>query len=296
MLSILIPVYNFDVCVLVNKLHQQAILTTTPFEIIVMEDASAPEFVAINTVLKTLSNVQYIVLEKNMGRSKIRNHLANLAQYDYLLFMDCDSMPIDDYYIQNYIDKLNPKQLLYGGRCYQSTAPKEQQLYFHWWYGKNREESTAQKRQEHPHHSFMTNNFLIPKAIFQAIKFDESITQYGHEDTLFGIELQKQRTPILHINNPLEHIGLEKNMIFIGKSQQAIQNLCTLYKNGYLKDEVKLLRFFVKTTPIHFIIRFVFVLTRPLIEHQLASKQPSLLLFDFYKLGYFTYWHKQAFK
>jgi len=293
MLSILIPVYNFDVCALVKRLHQQALLLDVSFEFIVMEDASAPEFVAKNTVLQTLSNVQYIVLEKNMGRSKIRNHLAAKAQYDYLLFMDCDSMPVDDQYLQNYVTNLHPQQLLYGGRCYQPTPPFEQALYFHWWYGINREQSSAEQRQQQPHRSFMTNNFLIPKTIFQAIKFDENITQYGHEDTLFGIELEQRLIPIQHLNNPLEHIGLEENKVFIRKSRQAIQNLYDLHQKQYLDKEVKLLRFFIKTKLFHIPISIIFSFIQSFLLRQLYSKTPSLLLFDVYKLGYLTHWSRK---
>ena len=56
---------------------------------------------------------------------------------------------------------------------------------------------------------------LIPKKIFLAIKFDESITKYGHEDTLLGIMLEKEKKEIFHINNPLYHNGIENNIIFL---------------------------------------------------------------------------------
>lgn len=292
MLSILIPVYNFDIRKLVQQLHEQGSLLSIPFEIICVEDASKEEFAHLNKELKDLEYVIHEILPQNLGRSKIRNYLATKAKYEYLLFMDCDSMPVSDNYLQNYIQHLQPRQLLYGGRSYQNTAPTNPDLYFHWYYGKNREESKAAIRQQQPYQSFMTNNFLIPKAILQAILFDENLTQYGHEDTLFGLELEKRKIPILHLDNPLEHIGLEINSVFIHKSELAIQNLYWLHQNRHLSQEVKLLRFYLWTKKcyLNFIILPIYKLSQKIILRNLCSNRPILRLFDFYKLGYLVAW------
>ncbi len=295
MLSILIPSYNFDVRKLVHQLHQQGILLAVPFEIICIEDASLQEYVDLNQSINNLSFVSHRVLANNMGRSKIRNYLATQAQYDYLLFMDCDSMPISDAYLSNYTAHLKPNQLLYGGRCYQDQAPKDPELYFHWYYGIHREQSTAKDRQKNAYQSFMTNNFLIPKNVFQSIRFDEELTQYGHEDTLFGLELQQNNIPIYHLDNPLEHIGLESNQIFLKKSEQAIQNLYLLHTKHSVHKEIKLLRFFVQTKSLylHYLISVIFFFTKKPLIKNLFSRRPQLTLFDFYKLGYLTQWSKK---
>ena len=92
--------------------------------------------------------------------------------------------------------------------------------YFHWKYGSLREQSSVEQRNLKPYHSFMTNNFLIPKSIFLAIRFEEALTQYGHEDTLFGMELQRRGVPIVHLANPLRHGGLEAEGKFSSYRQQ----------------------------------------------------------------------------
>jgi glycosyltransferase involved in cell wall biosynthesis len=295
MLSILIPSYNFDVRKLVHQLHQQGILLPVPFEIICMEDASLPKYVALNQTIKALSFVTHQVLSNNMGRSKIRNYLATKAQYDYLLFMDCDSMPVSEAYLSNYIAQIQPKQLLYGGRCYQEEAPTDSTLYFHWHYGTHREQSTPKARQKNSYQSFMTNNFLIPKEIFQSIRFDETLTQYGHEDTLFGLELQQKKIPIQHIDNPLEHIGLEPNYVFLKKSELAIQNLYTLHTKHSIHKEIKLLHFFLQTKRLylHYPVLILYIFTRSFLKKNLFSLHPQLTLFDFYKLGYLIQWTKK---
>jgi glycosyltransferase involved in cell wall biosynthesis len=295
MLSILIPSYNFDVRKLVHQLHQQGVLLSVPFEIICIEDASLQEYVDLNQSINALSFVTHQVLSNNLGRSKIRNYLATQAQYDYLLFMDCDSMPVSQTYLSNYIVQIKPQQLLYGGRCYQDQAPKDPELYFHWYYGIHREQSTAKARQKNAYQSFMTNNFLIPKDVFQSIRFDEELTQYGHEDTLFGLELQQKKISIRHLDNPLEHIGLELNHIFLQKSELAIQNLYILHTKHSIHKEIKLLRFFVQTKRLylHYLISVIYFFTKKPLIKNLCSLHPQLTLFDFYKLGYLIQWTKK---
>lgn len=295
MLSILIPSYNFDIRKLVHQLHEQGVLLEIPFEIICVEDASLKQYVELNQSIKLLTFVSYQVLSDNFGRSKIRNYLATQAQYEYLLFMDCDSMPTSKQYLSNYIKQVHPNQLLYGGRSYQQKPPNSPELYFHWYYGTHREQSTAQKRQKNAYQSFMTNNFLIPKKVFENIRFDEALKQYGHEDTLFGLELKQQGIPIQHLDNPLEHIGIELNHVFLKKSEKAIQNLYALHKKHSIEKEIRLLRFFIRTKKLylHTFISVIYFLLKKIITKNLFSPSPQLILFDFYKLGYLIEWTKR---
>ena len=100
MLSILIPVYNYDIFKFVSKLHYQCKAEKIKFEIIIIEDGSVNTFK--NQELQKLDSVNYIKQEKNIGRAKIRNLLAEKAKYNNLLFIDCDS-DIYDNYIKKYI-------------------------------------------------------------------------------------------------------------------------------------------------------------------------------------------------
>jgi len=287
MLSILIPVYNFDIRKLVKQLHKQGILLPIPFEIICSDDGSDEEFIQLNKEIEIFNHVSYELQKENLGRSKIRNHLASRANYEFLLFMDCDSMTTDENYLKNYVLLLDQSKLLYGGRTYQDFAPQDSEYYLHWFYGKNREVSSAEKRSKAPYKSFMTNNFLIPSAIFNQIKFDEELTQYGHEDSLFGLELKKLKIDILHIDNPLEHIGIEKSEIFIKKTEQALQNLYFLNQKHQLQ-EIKILKYFLFIQQYHlsFIVSIIFrLIKKPMIKN-LYSQKVNLWYFDFYKLWY----------
>jgi len=287
MLSILIPIYNFDVRPLINDLQKQSELTGVEYEIICLDDGSTAHFKAIHKGLTTLSNVHYEELAQNLGRSKIRNQLAKMAQYDYLLFMDNDSGLTHPNYIQTYLDHLHPEQLLYGGRVYKTKMPKEKELQFHWYYGRQREQSTADQRKSRPYHSFMTNNFLIPKSIFEQIQFDEQLTQYGHEDTLFGMELRKRQISIIHLDNPLEHLGLEPREIFLEKTKKGIQNLYSLFQRG-LPIETKLLRTFqlLKKWKLLSLTKLVLHQMHPFLMQQIQQRPHEIRWFDLLKLHY----------
>lgn len=288
MISVLIPVYNFDIRLLVSDLHQQLTGEAIPFEIICFDDGSAEAFKIKNRTLLTQfpnSQISYQELPENLGRARIRNALAQAAQYEYLLFMDCDSKVVSPNYIRHYLTHLQADTLLYGGRSYTTTPPERRELYLHWLYGTQREQIPADIRQQQPYHAFMTNNFLIPKAIFNTIKFDARLTQYGHEDTLFGMELQQRQIKILHLDNSLEHIGLEDATTFLAKTKLGIQNLAWLEKEHSLFN-TKLLRTWrsLRKWKLLHVTGVVLKLLHPFLLKNLQSTHPNLSFFDLYKL------------
>lgn len=288
MLSILIPIYNYDVRSLVQELDRQAAALDVPCEIFCLDDGSEKVFQECNKRISSLPNVRYEELEANVGRASIRNRLAGRARFDYLVFMDCDSQIVRPDYLQRYLDLLPSDQVLCGGRVYEAKPPEDPNLYFHWWYGKKREQRTAAERASKPHHGFMTNNFLIPKNQFKRIWFDDNIRQYGHEDTLFGLQLKEKGIGVTHIENPLEHTGLEKKEVFISKSRQAIGNLADLVQR-YPALDTRLISTWkkIKKQRMTFLLRPLLHLIRPFFLLMLSGKKPSLLFFDLLKLSYF---------
>jgi hypothetical protein len=161
-----------------------------------------------------------------------------------------------------------------------------------WKHGKSREEFTAEERIKSPNKSFMTNNFLISVNLFNKIKFNEEMEGYGHEDTLFGYDLKKNNIKVLHIDNPLVHIGLESNSMFLGKTKESIRNLKNILdQNGYEKllvEDIKLLYYykFFQKTKLNLFAGFLFRISEKLLTRNLLSKNPNLFVFDLFKLGY----------
>jgi glycosyltransferase involved in cell wall biosynthesis len=290
MLSICIPVYNFDVRALVYDLHEQAVRCDIPFEIVVMDDASDASYVAFLKDLETLPCVRIIALKENIGRSKIRNALVKTAQYPYLIFMDCDAATASNSYVARYLPLCKPNAVVYGGRIYEQKKPADANL-LHWKYGVKREALSAAERQKHPNYSFCTNNFLIDKTIFDTITFNEHLEGYGHEDTFFGLELLGHQIPIIHIDNPLIHLGLEDAAIFLKKTENGVVNLHKveqLLKEKY-PDYVghsKLMRTKMKLQKWHLtsLTKLILNIFNPLLKRNLRGKHPSLFAFDLYKL------------
>ncbi len=291
MLSILIPVYNFNIVALVTELHRQATTAAIPFEIIVLDDCSSALLRDQNQDVAHLPGVRFVVLDKNIGRARIRNRLANMAVYDSLLFMDCDCEVPSEYYINNYLPYCGDKIVICGGNIYKEEPPEEPEYLLRWLYGMKREHVPEFIRNLNPYRSFMTNNFLIDKCICSQIQFDESIIQYGHEDTLFGLELKKRDIPIKHINNPLYHIGLEISSQFLHKTSEAIENLLTLLHDGKIrKDDIKDIRLLkayrlIRKFNLINIYLFFYAFISNQVMRNLLGSNPSIFAFDLYKLS-----------
>lgn len=290
MLSILIPTYNYNICNLVVDLHNQAKMTQIPFEIVVMEDGSDILLVE-NQFIQNLSNCHYLVSEKNLGRSAIRNRLAEIAQYPYLLFLDCDAQVSHPDFIQNYLNVCVEDPIVcIGGTAYDPDA-NQPEFSLRLKYGREKEARVYQKSSSAGPVNFATFNFLISKSVFEKVKFDESIKGYGHEDTLFGHQLHVAGYKFQFVNNSIVHAGLDSNEKYLQKTEQASENLLKLYQTGrypYLKDESKLLSSYLKLKEwkLDGVLALKYRWMKKWIVKQLFGNRPSLLLFDIYKLLY----------
>lgn len=287
MLSILIPIYNRDCTELVNNLHNQGVSGNLDFEIICLDDRSTVGFREANKSLASLDKVVYEEQDENIGRARIRNLLATKAKFNSLLFIDCDMALEQDDFLARYLEAVDGKGAVVGGISYDQEVP-EPDFILRWTYGHERESNPKAVRSKQPYASFMTGVFLIDKASFDTIKFDESISRYGHEDTLFGTELKKQGIPVKHINNPLIHQGLEVNADFISKTEEAIQTLAELVKSGKIQDDVKLYRVYkkLKTFYLNGLFASRFQARKGKWLQNLYSAKPDLKYFDMYRLGY----------
>ena len=295
--SVCIPVYNTDVRKLVLELHRQASSMNCPFEILLIDDGSTV-FKEENRQLQQLPNLSSIELKENIGRAKIRNLLAKTAQYPYLIFMDCDACVFNASYIRNYFKEI-PADVVIGGCSYSPIPPVEKEFLLRWKYGVKREARPAEKRKNVPYRSFATFNFLIKKEIFNRIKFDEKISGYGHEDTLFGWTLKKQRITINHIDNPLIHIVSDNTEDFLKKTENSVKNLWHIYRNIPEKEEFmqdnSLLKQYVliQKYGLSGLLSLFFNIFRSLIYKNLLSTYPQIRFLDLYKLGMLNMIHLQ---
>lgn len=291
MLSILIPVYNYDIFPLVKMLNEEAIGMEVIFEILCLDDASDNTEIQIsNKAVQKLSNCFFEILTENIGRSKIRNKLAEKAHFENLIFLDADVLPVQQGFIKTYLDAIATNDVIFGGISYPIISDSFKRS-LHYKYGKKREALSFNKRLNAQSQNFTSANFAIKKKLFKKVKFNETIKTYGFEDLVFSKDLLFNGYKITQIDNLVVHNGiLEDNSDFILKEHESLETLHKLYVNKNLEDKnVRLLYYYslLKKIRISNFYLIFFKLAKKNLLINLRSTRPSLFIFDIYRLGYF---------
>lgn len=185
----------------------------------------------------------------------------------------------------------NQFKVIFGGRVYPKICPSQNQK-LSWKYGIYRESKSVEERIKSPNKSFMTNNFVIKKEILEKIKFDERLINYGHEDTLFGIELLSNAIKIEHIDNPVLNGDIESNENYLIKTRNGIKNLIFIQKNiensELFENNVKLIKSYHNLLKFKILLKFFYVISHKIICFILKKGFVNLYLFDFYKLTFYA--------
>ncbi|UAB80121.1 glycosyltransferase family 2 protein [Marixanthomonas sp. SCSIO 43207] len=288
MISILIPTYNYNIVPLVEELHRQTIASKIPFEIIVVDDCSTEQKIQLeNQSIAKREQCFYLENKVNQGRTATRNILATKAKYNWLLFLDADVMLDSKEFIESYINSIknSSADVIFGGVCYQKEQPKKEEI-LRWHYGKNREVKSVNKRTKNPYF-IISQNLLIQKRVFKkANVINENF--YGL-DNIFSNMLKKIDAKILHIHNPVLHLGLEKASVFLSKSLKSVETTVYFENNNQLDIERPLQKTYVtfKSYGILPVLRMTIKLFEKQLLSNFKSKNPSLFLFDLYRLYYY---------
>lgn len=284
MLSICIPIYETDVRPIVSALHVLATKLKVPWEIVCADDFSSPAVQQQNSEITKLSRVHLHYQHKNVGRSIIRNVLAQRAKYPVLIFLDNDMDLVDDQFLERYISVMD-HPVVYGGTRYKNSPPVNKTLNFHWKYGKRKEEKSVADRLRAPWVSFKTNNFMVHRSILEHHPFDPNFKYYGYEDLQWIFELKAQGIPLLHIDNPLYHLGLEPPEKFLVKIEYAMQNLAYLVKHpNNLPIRVTKTYTVMTQWKLNKMVRWVGRIFIPTLKHKLQGGKAPLWTLDVYKL------------
>ena len=284
MVSFLIPTYNYDITELLLNIIECCKHSACDYEVLAYDDASPKKrYHRVNDFLNGLDNVTYKVLDTNIGRSAIRNLLANDAKGEYLCFIDCDCIPKQKDFLDKYLLNIQNSDVVCGGTKYKNIEEIEPKYYLHHKNGTKREEG-----QQH----FTTDNFFIRKDVFFDVCFDENIKGYGHEDTVFGLELRHKGFKIKNIDNPVYHFGLKDTEKFLYDTYNSQRNLRQLYDNPQyapLISDCAVIKAYNKLNKYHMthIYHAIITLLTPLIKRQLHTTRPYLHLLDLYKLNIF---------
>ena len=286
MISILIPTFNDDCRGLAGSLMIQAeAINGLEWEIVIGDDASTnTALVESLSQLNKLEGFHYIRCNTNLGRSAIRNFLAQQARGEWLLFVDAHRVMVSNDYLKTYISAAQNAQIICGG--HQALKGPDGNLRYLYEHEAERNNS-ASLRAKRPYQSFNASNFMIRRDIFMQHQFDTRLHKYGYEDVLLGRELALAGIPITHIDAPTGYIEYESNANFVEKTEQAMENLYALRSclQGYSSVLATANR--IQGNPLGFIFRKIFQWRRHAWKTNLLSKKPSLFIFKLYKLGYY---------
>jgi glycosyltransferase involved in cell wall biosynthesis len=291
MLSILIPTFNDDLTSLVQNLCREIQSLDAPVEVIIGDDHSDQQ----NNYesLKKLGPVSLLRNEQNIGRTATRQHLAQNAKFNTLLFLDADVLPDHTDFLARYLAHLGQGSVLFGGVCYTDQKPKKQ-LLLRWVYGKKREAKTAEQRRGNPHF-IISQNLMIDRDIFLSVN-NPKIQRYGW-DNVFSYQLYHKDIDVLHIDNPVLHMGLESCENYLEKVDQAMKTLVWAQKQGMISEDfTSIQKLYCKLSTLR-LAGLLEQLVRPclpLMRYQLASRFPSVRVLDFYKFYYFSFYKNKV--
>jgi glycosyltransferase involved in cell wall biosynthesis len=289
MLSVCIPVYNKNITFLLTELNRQAVSLDPWVELLVFDDGSTVPVVDIPSLFPRINILRG---EGNAGRSAARNRLCHQAKGPYLLFLDSGTQGINPRFLEDWLTVLKTGKSLvfYGGSTY-SSIPPEVSFQLRWRVSIARESKPLAFRKAYPT-AFKTNNAVIHRQVFDALKFDEALVAYGHEDTLFGFELTQLGIEVQQVDIPIVNELKDSNEAFLNKTKNAVGNLVLACDRSSSPKQfiqyVKLLKVYDKIKK--FGLRFVLTVFENTLFVRLESKllkaSTFLLLqrFDLYKL------------
>ena len=288
-LSVLIPNYNYVCLPLVRRLQSLLESAAIPYEIIVADDGSTDlQTIKANRPIATLTNCQYLIRPKNVGRAVIRNILAQTAKYTFLLYIDSDLTIINDQFIRRYVDCLNESTTMIDGGVSIGGNPEALKGNLRYLYEKAEEPNhTAICRQASPYQHLHTANLLIRKELILQHPFDDRFRHYGYEDVLLGKVLHQHNVPIMHIDNPIGICSFDSNPEFVTKTEEGLRTLYQFRRD--LRGYSRLLTFVsgIHISLILSLIRLWHRLFQKAERRNLCGSRPSLLVYKLYRLGYF---------
>ncbi len=289
MLSILIPTYNYDITALVTAISKQLENVNFPYEIIVADDNSSDKDITTeNKKIVQLPHCTLFLQDENKGRTFTRNFLAEKANHDWLLFMDADVLPKRESFITDFNIHHTKADVVFGGITYEEKAPDTSKI-LRWKYGKAREAKPVSERKKIPYLSIISQCFLIKKTVFlEANDFYENV--YG-VDVLFTQNLEKMKVNVLHIDNPIIHLGLETSGSFIEKSKKGIETLVQFTIDKKVTEDYRPIQKIYLRLKNNLVLGLFFFIIDTLsstIKKNLTSSNPSLFLFDLYRLHYYA--------
>ncbi len=226
-ISVLMPFLRDDPRDLLDVLDREAPALDGAIEVVLLDDGTGDA--ALTTALKAQISaltlpVRLITLRANEGRSKGRNRLSRAARGGFLLFLDSDMRPDTDHFLQTWASiarDRNPAVVFGGFSLLQ--APTDARFAVHRSMAARSECVLADVRSLSPEKYVYTSNLLVRRDVFETEGFDPAFTGWGWEDVEWAMRVSR-RHPVLHIDNPATHMGLDTVQALAGKYEQSAAN------------------------------------------------------------------------
>ncbi|WP_124981162.1 glycosyltransferase family 2 protein [Nonlabens xiamenensis] len=286
MISICIPAYKDNPNPLVKSLLDQNKNLNAVKEILIYDDASpVPIELEMDHDLVSITRG-----EKNLNNFFARRYLAQLAQSDYVLFMDADLLPAQEDFLQQYHQLIPTTYDIIHSTISYETSPPAQDGMLRWKYGREREMRTA-TRPDNNYELFVSACFMVKKDLFLArtsATFPD--TRYG-SDIFLSALWRRAGLQLFLMDNPVIHLGLEDNQSFLNKSLKAIETTVANERAGLIPENHRpVQRAYLRLKSYGLTIPFLGLISRckAFMWRNLVSKKPKLLYLDLLKLHHYA--------
>jgi len=247
-ISVLVPVFNWDVSPLARSLLAEirSGRLEDDVEIIFADDCStAKEIRAANkTMFCALhaASVNYLELERNLGRAAIRNLLVAQSTGEFLLFLDADVVPDNGDFLRRYLEYAcaSSCDVACGGISYAQRILTGPEYDFYVYMSSRAGVQPPAVRNRLPWRWMFTSNIMVRRAAFNATPFDQRFTGYGYEDLEWSIRVAR-RFQVLHVDNPVSHLGLREPHSVLEQMRLSIPNyhlLATTHPDAFAQTSV----------------------------------------------------------
>ena len=228
-LSVLTPFHRSDPSALLARLAK----APAGVEFILIDDGSASATLLADIIAaaeRLGAPARVIVWAKNRGRAAARNRLIAEARGDYVLFLDADMIPDSPRFLSIWIGVLTTQRprVAFGGLSVAHAKADEDTALHHNLFARS-DCAAAHIRAQKPAQSTASSNLAVRRDFLAAHPFDQRFTGWGFEDTDWALSAER-RAPILHVDNPATHAGLDDIPTLMRKSAEAGRNFARLAK------------------------------------------------------------------
>lgn len=226
-LSVLVPFFRHDPTPILVACSEASRRLGAKVEFVLHDDGSA-DMVLLDKITRTMaalaSPVFLYISPRNQGRSATRNALVATARAKHVLFLDADMIPDHDSFLDDWLAAASHPEtaIAFGGfSVLQTRRAAETDL--HYFLSCRADCRSSAERMRDPAQFTTTSNLLVRRDVLDAFPFDSDFRGWGWEDVDWALRVARAH-PILHIDNPATHAGLDSVPTLLRKYREAGPN------------------------------------------------------------------------